>query len=188
MDPISERDRFVIVQKLLAARLKYHVLDEYTGSPLLYFEQEGFVQFRPSFSIYRDETKRQKVLSMRQDKFLQLAPTYTVTDSDGRPIGRLVKKFWAFPKSMWYVYNGAGQEVARAETDTRSILLSLLIRHGKELANFHILINGQKIGGVIRQWAVQDRYILDLTGDRTHLLDRHLAVCVGVALDVGEGR
>jgi len=47
---------------------------------------------------------------------------------------------------------------------------------------------GVVFGEFNRKFTILDRYVLDLTSDPEHSLDRRVALALGVMLDTGEGR
>ena len=53
MDPAFSANRFQMSQKILAVKSKYHIYNE-AGSAVLYIEQEGIVQFKPSLIVQID--------------------------------------------------------------------------------------------------------------------------------------
>ena len=48
--------------------------------------------------------------------------------------------------------------------------------------------NGALVGTFNRKFTLLDRYVLDLTGDPGRMLDRRIALALGVMLDTGERR
>ena len=79
-----------------------------------------------------------------------------------------------------------------------SLLLSLLRRFlgpmlGILRANFILVVpqsdNTEKTRGEFnRNFTLFDRYVLDLSRDRPRMVDRRLAIALGVLLDTGENR
>ena len=75
-----------------------------------------------------------------------------------------------------------------------SIVLSLLRRvlgplFGVLRTNFVIQRpRGDVIGEFNRKFTLRDRYVLDMTADAEHTLDRRIAFALGVMLDSGERR
>lgn len=150
-------------------------------------------------TFYRDESKRERLLSILQDKkFQPITMTYTVRDARGRPIARF-GKHWLFNviRKRWYVWAPGGGPDRRllfvAKED--SIILSLLRRFlgplfGLLRTNFVFLPAGTEdvIGEFKRKFTILDRYVLDMSADPQQLMDRRIAIALGVMLDTGERR
>jgi len=91
------------------------------------------------------------------------------------------------------VYEPGGSLAYLAKED--SIILSLLRRllgpfFGLLRTNFIILQPGSEtvVGEFKRKFTILDRYVLDMTPDRQRLVDRRIALALGVMLDTGERR
>ena len=146
-------------------------------------------------TFYRDQSKREKLLDILQDKkFQPITMTYTVRDARGRPLAKLGKN-WLFNaiRKRWYVWAPSGTLLFLAKED--SIILSLLRRFlgplfGILRTNFIFLPAGTEdvIGEFKRKFTILDRYVLDMSADSQHLMDRRIAIALGVMLDTGERR
>jgi uncharacterized protein YxjI len=148
-------------------------------------------------TFYRDASKREKLLDIQQDKKWQpITSTFTVRDARGRPLARLAKK-WLYNllRKRWYVEDpgASGRVLYVAKED--SMILSLLRRFlgplfGILRTNFIILPAGTEdiIGEFKRKFTILDRYVLDMTADPQRLMDRRVAIALGVMLDTGERR
>jgi len=148
-------------------------------------------------SFYRDESKRERLLEIRQDKkFQPIMATYTVRDARGRPIARFGKNilFNLFRK-RWYVWAPGSDRRLLFLAKEDSIILSLLRRFlgplfGILRTNFIFLPAGTEdvIGEFKRKFTILDRYVLDMSADPQRLMDRRIALALGVMLDTGERR
>src|SRR5882672_1328943 len=146
-------------------------------------------------TFYRDQSKREKLLDILQDKkFQPITMTYTVRDARARPIAKLGKN-WLFNviRKRWYVWAPNGTLLFLAKED--SVILSLLRRFlgplfGILRTNFIFLPAGTEdvIGEFKRKFTILDRYVLDMTSDPQNLMDRRIALALGVMLDTGERR
>jgi len=146
-------------------------------------------------TFYRDESKRERFLDILQDKkFQPVTMTYTVRDARGRPLAKLGKN-WLFNviRKRWYVWAPDGRLLFLAKED--SVILSLLRRFlgplfGILRTNFIFLPAGTEdvIGEFKRKFTIFDRYVLDMTSDSQRLMDRRIALALGVMLDTGERR
>ena len=146
-------------------------------------------------TFYRDQTKRQKLLQIMQDKKWQpITATYTVRDASGRTLALLWKNYlYNLFRKRWYVKGSNGQTQYVAMED--SIILSLLRRllgpvFGLLRTNFIIVRAGSEevVGEFNRKLTILDRYVLDLRADTGKALDRRIALALGVMLDTGERR
>lgn len=148
-------------------------------------------------TFYRDESKRERLLDILQDKKFQLITrTFTVRDARGRPLARLGKN-WLFNviRKRWYVWAPGPDRRLLFLAKEDSVILSLLRRFlgplfGLLRTNFIFLPAGTEdvIGEFKRKLTILDRYVLDMTADPQRLMDRRIAVALGVMLDTGERR
>lgn len=146
-------------------------------------------------TFYRDGSKREILLDIIQDKKWQLINrTYTMRDFRGQPLARLAKN-WLYNlfRKRWYVYGPDGGLLYVAKED--SVILSLARRFlgpvfGFLRTNFIILRPDSQdvVGEFKRKFTILDRYVLDMSGDRERLMDRRIALGLGVMLDTGERR
>ena len=148
-------------------------------------------------TFYRDESKRERLLTIIQDKkFQPITMTYTVRDARGRPIARLGKN-WLFNviRKRWYVWAPGPDRRLLFVAKEDSIILSLLRRFlgplfGLLRTNFVFMPAGTDdvIGEFKRKFTILDRYVLDMSADPQQLMDRRIAIALGVMLDTGERR
>jgi DNA-directed RNA polymerase subunit RPC12/RpoP len=148
--------------------------------------------------FYADESRSDLLLKILQDKkFHAIVATYTVLTPAGELLGRMRKNYlYNVFRKKWDVFGAGGEKIAVARED--SLILSLLRRFlgpffGILRTNFVILTpgeNGQERvrGEFNRKFTVFDRYVLDVSRDRPRVIDRRLAVALGVLLDTGEHR
>ena len=146
-------------------------------------------------TVYRDDSRAERLLEVRQDQRVALLlRTYTVRTPDGQPLAQLSKNYvHNIVRKRWYARGPDASLACIAVED--SMILSLLRRvigrlFGLLRTNFLIVRGpyGEVIGEFNRKFTVLDRYVLDLSGDGDRLLDRRVAVALGVMLDTGEGR
>jgi hypothetical protein len=147
--------------------------------------------------VYTDDTKQCRLLEIYQDrKFNVIRASYTVQDPVAGHLGRLEKNYlYNVFRRRWYVYGPDGQVAMLAQED--SLMMSLLRRILPEIitmffarTNFIIHRYGetQTLGEFNRRFTLFDKYVLDMTADRDHALDRRMAIALGVLLDTGERR
>jgi hypothetical protein len=152
------------------------------------------VRPRRHVTVYRDDSRRETVLRVRQDqRIAALVRTYTVTLPDGSMLARLRKNYaHNVIRKRWSVEGPDGRIIALAVEE--SIVLSLLRRvlgtfFGLLRTNFLFLRpDGEVIGEFNRKFTLLDRYVLDLTADTERTFDRRLALTTGIMLDTGERR
>ena len=251
MDPVFDRDKFLLRQKALAIKEKYYVSDEH-GSSIMFVERPAllarqllllaaiavtffggtfvvglvggfletafggnFARFFPLLgfpgvlalivlvfvklvprrhvTFYRDDSKTEKLLEIRQLNKLEFPyARYTVLDPNGNLIGSLRKNLlFDYIRRRWYVKDANGIQVCLAKED--SILFSLLRRTGIPIFLFmrtnFIFVRAEEVIGVFnRKLTLLDRYVLDVSADTQRVLDRRIALALGVMLDTGERR
>jgi hypothetical protein len=146
-------------------------------------------------TVYRDDSRAATLLRIVQnERIAVLTRSYTVLLPGGTPLARLRKHYLHnLVRKRWYVEGPGGEVLAVAMED--SIVLSLLRRvlgtlFGVLRTNFviHRAHGGDVIGEFNRKFTVRDRYVLDMTADPDHALDRRLAFALGVMLETGERR
>jgi len=145
-------------------------------------------------SVYRDDSRRDALLRVRQDQRLALLTrTYTVLTPAGVALARLRKTYLHnIVRKRWYVETPGGRPFAMAIED--SMILSLLRRvlgpfFGLLRTNFVLVYPTEEAFGEFnRKLTLLDRYVLDLSLDRERGFDRRVALALGVMLDTGERR
>jgi predicted Zn finger-like uncharacterized protein len=150
---------------------------------------------RRHIDVYTDKDRSERLLEVLQDqKFSLIRATYTVRTPEGATLGSFMKNYlYNFFRKRWYVRDAAGRDVLMAKED--SIILALLRRvlgpfFGLLITNFIVvpMDSDRVIGEFNRKFTLFDRYVLDLTADVEHRLDRRMAVALAVLLDTGERR
>jgi len=146
-------------------------------------------------TFYRDASKRERLLEVRQDrKWQPITSTYTVRDARGQLLARFGKN-WLYNlfRKRWYVYGPDSTLAYLAKED--SVILSLLRRFlgpffGLLRTNFIMLRPDTEdvVGEFKRKFTILDRYVLDMSADPQRLVDRRIALALGVMLDTGERR
>ncbi len=146
--------------------------------------------------FYTDELKSEKLMDVLQDKKWQpITVTYTLRDATGNVLALFRKNMlYNLIRKRWVVLAPDGvTEICRAWED--SIILSLLRRwlgplFGLLRTNFIITPPNSEIaiGEFNRKFTIVDRYVLDMTPDSARMLDRRIALGLGVMLDTGERR
>lgn len=145
--------------------------------------------------LYRDDSKQDLLLRVQQEQKLEfLQATYTLRDQEEQVLARFRKYYiYNIIRKRWYCYAPDGSLLCVAKEE--SIILSLLRRllgsfFGLLRVNFIILDDASDtiLGEFNRKFTLLDRYVLDMTADKTRKLDRRIAIALGVMLDTGERR
>jgi hypothetical protein len=143
------------------------------------------------------------VFTLKQDHGYEfLRREYTLVDAAGNVVAHLRRdNIKALFRRAWTIENGNGEHVARALEDSAVMsvvrrvvdwipfvsLLGLVIK-----TDFDILartaVDEVKIGSFDRKIGLLDKYVLNLRDDASRLLDRRIAVALGVLLDTAEAR
>src|SRR5690606_29930479 len=131
---------------------------------------------------------------LQDSKWQIIVHTFTVRDEHGQVLAYLRKNFlFNLFRKRWVCASPSGSTILMAKED--SIILSLLRRL---LGPFFGLLRAQYIitkgetdvlvGEFNRKFTLLDRYVLDMTRDARRMIDRRLALAMGVMLDTGERR
>jgi hypothetical protein len=148
--------------------------------------------------VYADDTKSRLLLEILQYRKVDLLrATYTVLDPQEGVLGQFQKyTLYDLFRKRWYGVRPDGSVFIVAQED--SLLKSILRRilgAVDALAIFlatnfiiHELGSTEVLGEFNRKATLFDQYVLDLRADATGILDRRLAVALGVLLDTGEHR
>ncbi|MGA2499116.1 MAG: hypothetical protein ABSH20_15350 [Tepidisphaeraceae bacterium] len=145
--------------------------------------------------FYHDDTRGEKLLEILQVNKIQIINArFTLLDQAGQRLAVFRKNhLYNLIRRRWYIYKPDGTMLAMAKE--YSISLSLLRRVIGSVTMFaptdFIILRGetQDVIGEFNcksKFTILDRYVLDMTGDREHTIDRRIAVALGVLLDTGE--
>lgn len=157
-----------------------------------WIEVIGLLGQKRHISCYRDGSRQEKLLEVRQDQKLSvITPTFTVVDAQGEVLARVNKNLLTeIFRKQWVVRDPQGAVILVAKEDSILRALARRLLTNLVLLNF-VLCRGESdevIGEFNKKWSLRDRYVLDLTRDRLRRLDRRIAVAVGILLDTGERR
>lgn len=143
--------------------------------------------------VFSDETQSWRVLTISQDNKLALWQSYTIYDAFGYTVAQLRRHtLWSLVRRRWRLESPDGELLGRVLED--SWIKALLRRYfgpmyGLLRTNFlFVLPTGEVAGRYDRQLTLLDQYVLDLSGDVDHRVDRRVAVAMAVLLDSAEGR
>jgi uncharacterized protein YxjI len=157
--------------------------------PFLVFARLGRTR---DISFYRDDTKAEPLLTVRQDQVATvLEHTFTVAEPSGHVLAHLKKNpLTALYRTKWVCHGPNGHCLAVAIEDSlaRALVRRYVIRVTPMNFVFRRGETEQVIGRFDRKFTLLDRYVLDLSADPGGTLDRRIALALGVVLDTGERR
>ena len=146
--------------------------------------------------IFKDESRRGKLLEVKQiNKFHFFTGRYEIYDKRNNLLARLEKNYlYDIIRKRWTCFLPDGSILCTVKED--SIALSLARRiFGTMLGALrtnYIFLTGtlqvDVVGKFDRKFTIFDRYVLDMSADQRHLIDRRIALAIGVMLDTGEKR
>ncbi|MFP4436093.1 MAG: hypothetical protein ACLFVO_02510 [Chloroflexaceae bacterium] len=147
-------------------------------------------------TFYRDDSRQEPLLQILQDQKLYfITASYTVHDAQGEVVARLRKNhLYDIFRKHWHCHAPDGSLICTAKED--SIVLSLMRRilnsnlFGLLRTNFIIVAGPEAhlVGEFNRKFTILDRYVLDMSYDARRMIDRRIALALGVMLDTGERR
>lgn len=200
-----DRDKFLVNQKHRSwMKSKYYVFDE-SGAPLFYVERPVKPLQRSDITIYHDDSRAVAALTIRQDHgYAALHRQYTLIGSEsGDAIAHFDRdNIRSLFRRAWTISHPDGSVVAGAREDTAWIAAArrvvewipyVSILAGFVRTNFRLHVVGEggvetSVGAFNRKLSFGDKYALDLTDDPGRLLDRRIALALGILLDTGEAR
>ena len=192
-DPRFDADVFEVDQLIRPIGNLYRVTAR--GMPVAFVRQKKLA-LKEDIGFYADDGQTEELFRLKARQVLELGGRYDVATTDGVLLGTLEKVFGkSLLRSTWRVLDGAGAEVATVQE--RSLPVALLRRvidavpYGEFipiLFHFTIDAGAQHLGDFTRSWGVRDKYTLDLSTDTERVLDRRLAVALGVGLDALQSR
>ncbi len=157
----------------------------------------GLLYPKRHVNFYRDDTRRERLLSITQVNRIQVLFAYfEILDESGKLLARLRKnQLTNIFRKRWVALTPTGRPYCVALED--SIVLAILRRlfgpmMGALRTNYIIVAGDgaqeRLLGKFDRKFTLFDQYVLDMTADPRRELDRRVALAVGVLLDTGERR
>ena len=186
-------DRFVIDQLIRPMANLYRI--SAAGSPVAFVRQKKLA-IKEDIRFYVDESQTEELFRIKARAMMEFGGRYDVTTSAGERVGVLEKVFGAsLLRSTWRILDANEQELAIAKE--RSVPLAILRRvidaipYGDFIpVVFHFTIDTAEthLGDLNRRPGIRDTYDLDLSPDTTRVIDRRLAIALGIALDALQSR
>ena len=145
--------------------------------------------------FYADEQETEGLFQIKARNILDLGGSRCDVYAGERQIGALEHQHRSSQlRSTWSIRDASNQELAVARE--RSVL------HGDRChrlrpgigglsaipSNFDLKIDGKVVGKLDGKLPLGDRYVLDVSGDHEHRLDRRLAVALVIGLDALQNR
>jgi len=186
-------DRFVIDQLIRPMANLYRI--SAAGSPVAFVRQKKLA-IKEEIRFYVDESQTEELFRIKARAMMELGGRYDVTTPAGERVGVLEKVFGAsLLRSTWRILDANEQELAIAKE--RSVPLAILRRvidaipYGDFIpVVFHFTIDAgdTHLGDLNRRLGLRDTYDLDLSPDTARVIDRRLAIALGIALDALQSR
>ena len=186
-------DRFVIDQLIRPMANLYRI--SAAGQPVAFVRQKKLA-IKEDIRFYVDESQTEELFRIKARALMEFGGRYDVTTPAGERVGVLEKVFRAsLLRSTWRILDANEQELAIAKE--RSVPLAILRRlvdaipYGDFIpVVFHFTIDAGEthLGDLNRRFGLRDTYELDLSHDTTRVIDRRLAIALGIALDALQSR
>lgn len=155
-----------------------------------------FLSAKRHVTIYRDDSKQQPLVEILQEEKFQFPyANYSVKGSQGQLLAKLRKNYlYDIFRKQWHCTEADGTVLCTIKED--ELILALMRRlfgpfFGILRTNF-VIYSGKTervmVGEFNRKFTLLDRYVLDMSADTNRLIDRRIAVAIGVMLDTGERR
>ena len=186
-------DRFVIDQLIRPLANLYRI--SAAGSPVAFVRQKKLA-IKEDIRFYVDESQTEELFRIKARALMEFGGRYDVTTPAGERVGVLEKVFGkSLLRSTWRILDANEQELAIAKE--RSVPLALLRRvidaipYGDFIpVVFHFTIDAGEthLGDLNRRLGLRDTYDLDLSPDPARVIDRRLAIALGIALDALQSR
>ena len=193
----SAFDRFRIEQLVRPMVNLYRVsaLAGDDGMTPVVFVRQKRMAIKEDIRFFADEDENQELFRLKARSVFEVAGRYDV-EAGGERIGTLEKVFGrSLLRSTWRVLGPDAGELAVAQEKSVPVALARraidLVPYGQLVPipyHFTIARNGSPLGELRREYAVRDRYVLDLSGDSARTIDRRLAIALAIALDALQSR
>lgn len=162
--------------------------------PLIAFAKQKRLAFKEHFTLYRDESARQPVLTIAADRRIDVRSAMTVRDPSGAVVGTLRKRGAAsLLRSTWELEQRGLPVVVVQE---RSLAVAVLRRLwgmvpfvGDVPVPWVFHFDGRTPAGEVllthtRRWGLRDRYVLEVAPP----YDQRLAIALAICLDALQSR
>jgi uncharacterized protein YxjI len=188
-----DNDVFVVEQLIRPVVNLYRITAD--GQPVAFVRQKRLA-IKEDIRFFADESEQRELFRIKARQILEVRGRFDVTTPTGESIGTLEKVFGkSLLRSTWRVLGEDERELAW--THEKSMAMAILRRlidfvpYGELVPlpfHFTLFVGERPVGELRREWAIRDRYTLDLTGDGERTIDRRVAVALAVALDALQSR
>jgi hypothetical protein len=193
-----QADRFTIDQLIRPMANLYRI----SAGPLpVAFVRQKKLAIKEDIRFYADESQTEELFRIKARAVMEFSGRYDVTTPAGEKVGVLGKVFGkSLLRSTWSIMDANEQELAIAKERSQfwAIVRRVIdqVPYGDFIPIvFHFTIdspgsNGTErhFGELTRRLGVRDTYDLDLSGDTDRVIDRRLAIALGIALDALQSR
>jgi uncharacterized protein YxjI len=197
-----QHDRFLVDQLIRPLANLYQVTplaagEMPAGGPVAYVRQKRMA-IKEDIRFYADEDQTEELFRIKARSVFDVGSArYDVTDAAGAPIGVMEHVFGkSIFRTTWKLTEANGEEIALARERSKSGAIGRrLVDFVPDVGglipipyNFDFVLDDRVIGHLNRKFQLRDRYILDLSGDSEHRIDRRLAIALAIALDALQNR
>lgn len=178
------------ILKLLGAA--FYVYDP-SGAIVLYADQKAF-KLKEDIRVYSGEDKQTEVLRIAARKIMDFSAAYDVYDSASNvKLGALRRKgMKSIVRDEWQILDAQDREIGLVQED--STVLALLRRFVDLISllvpqKYTLTVNNQNVGTMARVFnPFSSKIDVDFSADTSGLLDRRVALAMGVLLCAIEGK
>jgi uncharacterized protein YxjI len=188
-----QADRFTIDQLIRPMANLYRI----SAGPLpVAFVRQKKLAIKEDIRFYADESQTEELFRIKARAVMEFSGRYDVTTPAGEKVGVLGKVFGkSLLRSTWSIMDANEQEVAIAKERSQfwAIVRRVIdqVPYGDFIPIvFHFTIDAGEhhLGDLTRRLGIRDTYDLDLSGDTERVIDRRLAIALGIALDALQSR
>lgn len=172
-----DSNKYEVRQKLVSIGKKYNV---YEGEEQILQCTKKKLKLKEDFRF--ESVEGEPVLRITTDQVIDVAATYNVVDeTTDKPVGA-VKQDFTFLKHRWQILDPEGKQIATVRED--SMPMALARRFVTTLIPFSYVIkqNGNELGFIDGQFAVRDKYSIEVDEE----IDPRLAIAATVLIDAME--
>jgi hypothetical protein len=184
---VQNMDHFALRQRVTLMVNRYEVRAGGREGPLLALAEQKRMSFREQVTFFADERKTQPLFGFRARQVMDLATTYDITDSSGRPLGWFRKDFRrSLLRSSWLV-DVPDQQISGSGTERNQVVA--VLRRFVDNFNWPVhfdftTADGQVFLSIERAWSLRDAYECHLPPDpHGSRLDWRVGACLAVACD-----
>ena len=189
-DALFNFNKLLFNQKLFRIREMYHIFDE--NGAERFFARRTFFALRRHVTIFADSQEQNEILKILQENiFMFFVTNFSLVDPAGNLIARLRRRtIMSILRRTWDVLSPDGTLLGNVLEDSWG--KAIIRRFGPFgewfKTDFNFVFGGRIVGKYIRKWTIGDKYVLDMSEDTGGVVDRRIALAMGVLLDAAEGR